>query len=343
MQLISMRELFHMFTRERLDEPRDVPEIIRRKDMSSNHELFEREELPEVKGKSLAALAYSRQRRADLLSMFQGHPPTSIMRKALIDDRSDAEKGVHGSYTETAGKYVKEHMTDAERAAFSISSSGVAYGALSVFPQNIGRSILLLYSEPGDIVVDPFAGHNSRMEFCVREGRHYVGYDISERFMTLNKARAKHLRTQLKGVEIVLHHGDSRYMDKVPDAFGDFTITSPPYWDIEDYGDEREQLGKSAQYGIFLSELQMVMRENFRCLKPGAFSVWFVNDFRRDGVFHSYHSDVIDRMRQVGFVYHDILIVDLGGSFREAFLGQIVDQKIIPKRHEYGLVFRKPL
>lgn len=306
-------------------------------------DLFGKEDLQPVRGKSLASLAYSRQRRADLLDLFAGHPPCSIMRKALIDDRSEAEEGVHGSYTETAGAYVNESMSDAEKAAFSISSSGVAYGALSVFPQNIGRSILLLYSEPGDIVVDPYAGHNSRMEFCVREGRHYIGYDISERFMKLNKERAKFLRANLPGVEIVLHHADSREMAKTRDGFGDFTITSPPYWDIEDYGDEPEQLGKlSKTYEQFLNELTKTMRSNFRCLRAGAFAAWFVNDFRRDGVFHSYHSDVIDRMRSVGFVYHDMLIVDLGASFREAFLGQIVDQRIIPKRHEYGLIFRKP-
>jgi DNA modification methylase len=305
-------------------------------------ELIPQEELPEVRGKSMAALAYSRQRRADLLDLFKGHPPSSIMRKALIDDRSEAEKGVHGSYTETAGKYVTEGMSDAEKAAFSISDAGCHNGALSVFPQNVGRSIMLLYSEPGDIVVDPFAGHNSRMEFCVKEGRHYVGYDISERFMKLNKERAKVLRANLPGVEIVLHHADSRHMAKTRDGFGDFTITSPPYYDIEQYGDEAEQLGKMPTYEAFLDDLQLVLASNYRCLKPGAYAAWFVNDFRRDKRFHAYHMDLVDRAKRVGFIFHDILIVDLGGSFREAFLNQIVEQRIIPKRHEYGLIFRKP-
>lgn len=305
-------------------------------------ELFKTEQLTEVRGKSLESLAYSRQRRADLLELFKGHPPSSIMRKALIDDRSEAEEGVHGSYTETQGRYVTDEMSDAERSAFAISDAGCHQGALSVFPQNIGRSILLLYTQPGDIVVDPYAGHNSRMEFCAREGRHYIGYDISERFMKLNKERAKTLRAYLPGVEIVLHLSDSRFMAKTKDGTGDFTITSPPYYDIEDYGDEAEQLGKAPTYEAFLDELQKTMASNFRCLKPGAFSAWFVNDFRRDKKFHDYHIDVVQRMRAVGFIFHDLLIVDLGGSFREAFLNQIVEQRILPKRHEYGLIFRKP-
>lgn len=310
--------------------------------MPQDGELFEREQLTEVRGKSLASLAYSRQRRADLLELFKGHPPTSIMRKALIDDRSTAEEGVHGSYTETQGRYVTDNMTDAEKAAFAISDAGCHQGALSVFPQNVGRSIMLLYTEPGDVVVDPFAGHNSRMEFCALEGRHYIGYDISERFMKLNKARAAFIREKIPGTEIILHHGDSRLMARTRDNTGDFTITSPPYYDIEDYGDEAQQLGKAQTYEEFLDNLQLVMASNFRCLKSGAYAAWFVNDFRRDKKFHAYHIDTVERMKRVGFIFHDILIVDLGGSFREAFLSQIVEQRILPKRHEYGLIFRKP-
>lgn len=302
-------------------------------------ELFDRESLPRVRGKSLESLAYSRQRRDQLLEMFDGEVPSSIMRKRVRTDNADPALG---SYTETQGQYVADDASKLEREAFSISNAGVASGALSLFPQNVGRAILLLYSEPGDVVVDPFAGHNSRMDLCAKEGRHYVGYDISDRFMAYNKERAKYLRSVLPDIEIVLHHQDSRSLSKTRDGFGDFTITSPPYYDIEDYGDEAAQLGKCPSYESFLDDLTMVMRENFRVLKPGAFAAWFVNDFRRDKKFFPYHIDTVERMRSAGFVFHDICIVDLGSSFREAFVNQIVETRILPKRHEYGLIFRKP-
>ena len=73
-----------------------------------------------------------------------------------------------------------------------------------------------------------------------------------------------------------------------PDQTGDFTITSPPYWDIEYYGDEPEQLGARG-YDGFLTELSAVMRENFRCLKPAAYCIWCVNDFRTYSMFFPYH------------------------------------------------------
>ena len=131
-------------------------------------------------------------------------------------------------------------------------------------------------------------------------------------------------------------------MVQTADGVGDFTLTSPPYYDIEDYGDEPEQLGKAGSYDRFLNGLAMVAAENFRCLKPGAFAVWFVNDFRRHGVFHPYHIDTVELMTGAGFTLFDMMIVDLGYPPRAAYATQLVTTKILPKRHEYGLVFRKP-
>lgn len=300
-----------------------------------------------AKGKSIAAIDFSRDLRNQLVVMFGGEDlvPTSVMRHKLratnkeedaaVADRGLYEKKVNGEY-----KSKDATLSKSQRRAFHISGSGCGSGALSRFPHEIGRSLLLLYTEPYCVVFDPFAGHNSRMEMCVKAGRNYIGCDLSTEFMKHNVKRAEFLRDRSKQ-SITLHHVDSR---KVPvkSRSADFTITSPPYYDIEYYGDESEQLGKCDSYESFLDELQGVMRENFRVLKHGSHCVWFVNDFRKGGVFHSYHTDTIDRMRGVGFVHTDVVIVDLGRAIRDCFTSQIVKTKIIPKRHEYALVFQKP-
>jgi hypothetical protein len=145
---------------------------------------------------------------------------------------------------------------------------------------------------------------------------------------------------KLNHATIELHECDSRQMP-VKNNAGDFTITSPPYWCIEDYGDELGQLGKN-DYPTFLRGLGQVAKENFRCLKAGSYCVWFINDFRYEGKFYSYHMHTQELLREAGFKQHDIAIVDLGTSVRAAFASQIVTQKILPKRHEYALVMIKP-
>jgi DNA methylase len=291
-------------------------------------------------------LSASREGYATLLSKF-GKLPQSIMvhdkRDTAIDLMAEER-----SYVSTQGRY-KSADPNLKTDAFDVSDQGCHQGALSRFPQNVGRSLLLLYTEDGDTVVDPFAGHNSRMELCWRSGRHYIGCDLSAKFMQANRTIRQMLLDErdldLFGVEhfkadITLHEGDSRSMP-IEDGAGDFTITSPPYWDIEDYGPEPQQLGKNT-YDGFLEGLYQVMRENFRCLKPGAFCVWCINDFRRDGKFYSYHEDTARGLRAAGFEQWDIAITDLGGSMRACFPNQVLQHKILPKRHEYCLIFKKP-
>ena len=298
-------------------------------------------------GKGLDAVRKSKMGRNSLVALFGGIEllPASIMRakRAKTPEKVD-ELTTKRGYNNTAPGFEQSknnRLSKDLKIAYAMSGKGCGAGALSAFHREIGRSVVLFYTNPGDIVFDPFAGHNSRMELCVRTGRHYVGCDLSTEFMAFNNKRAKQLCEEFPEANIVLHHCDSR---KVPvkDEVGDFTITSPPYFDIEYYGDEPEQLGKAGSYKDFLIGLGKVMKENYRCLKPGAFACWFVNDFRKNKKFHLYHVDVIRLAKKAGFVPHDLMIVDMGNSIRDCFINQAIETKILPKRHEYCLVFRKP-
>jgi DNA modification methylase len=227
----------------------------------------------------------------------------------------------------------------------------VREGALSRFPQNVGRTLLLLYTKTGELVLDPFAGHNSRLELCFRASRRYYGNDISAKFQEANRQVLKLLRDEREtdlfaeqepAPDVQLTTGDSRHLPW-DNGIGDFTITSPPYYCLEHYGDEPEQLGNGARsYHDFLDRLFLVMQENWRVLKAGRVCIWCVNDFRYDGKFYSYHSDVIKLMTRSGFVQRDIAIVDLGPSIASAFVNQVFERKLLPKCHEYALIFEKP-
>lgn len=291
---------------------------------------------PSATGKSVDSLLNSRSRAEELTKMFRGDIPASVMKVRRDEMTTDP---IYGSYEATNNLVMKGTK---QENAFSISGKGAAKGALSIFARNVCRTAVLLYSKPGDMVVDPFIGHNSRMETCVREGRHYHGYDVSKRFMKDNYKIANALQKDYPNMKVELNLHTSEKMIHTPDSYGDFTITSPPYWDIEDYGDEPEQLGKwSKTYDSFMSKMAEVAKENYRCLKHGAYAAWYINDFRRDGKFYSYHIDTKDILEAAGFTMWDIMIVDLGRAFRESFVSQIVEQKILPKRHEYGIIVRK--
>lgn len=305
--------------------------------------LFDLEVDPIATGKSVESLRNSRNKAEELTRMFRNDIPSSVMK--VRRDEMDNDP-ILGSYEESGWNEFKNSDNPEERRlhkAFTISGRGAANGALSIFARNICRTAVLLYSKPGDMVVDPFIGHNSRMSVCVAAGRHYHGYDVSKRFLKDDYLIRDDLLKTFKGMKIELNEHTSEKMIFTPDGYGDFTITSPPYWDIEEYGDEPEQLGKwSKTYDSFMSKMQSVANENFRTLKSGAFAAWYINDFRRKGKFYSYHIDTKAILEKAGFEMWDIMIVDLGRAFRESFIAQIVEQQILPKRHEYGIIVRKP-
>jgi site-specific DNA-methyltransferase (adenine-specific) len=57
------------------------------------------------------------------------------------------------------------------------------------FPVELPRRLMLLYTQPGDVVLDPFMGSGSTAVAAVLTGRRYVGYELSEAYCALAARR----------------------------------------------------------------------------------------------------------------------------------------------------------
>lgn len=68
------------------------------------------------------------------------------------------------------------------------TESGVNHPA--PFPVELPWRLILLYTSPGDLVLDPFMGAGATAVAAVRAGRHFVGYDVSETYCQLARQRA---------------------------------------------------------------------------------------------------------------------------------------------------------
>ena len=217
---------------------------------------------------------------------------------------------------------------------------------LSRFPVNICKNLIRFYSSPGDVILDPTMGHNSRMTVVFNEGRSYIGYDISKEFMKFNREVADDLQKgSLSGFadnpcKITLKEKSSMWMDD-PDESVDFVFTSPPYAATEYYGDEPEQMGWNKTYEEFLQNISLMMNECLRVLKVGKYCALNVNDFKLDRKFWDYHVDVINIGKHLGFNLVDIIIMVYQRSIKQVFLKEIEETKSLPKNHEYIIVFRK--
>ena len=57
------------------------------------------------------------------------------------------------------------------------------------YPEELVRRLVVLYSQEGDEVLDPFLGSGQTAVVALREGRRCVGYDIEPAYLALSEAR----------------------------------------------------------------------------------------------------------------------------------------------------------
>ena len=62
--------------------------------------------------------------------------------------------------------------------------------------------------------------------------------------------------------------GDARWMKEVPDESVHLVVTSPPYWQLKDYGNG-SQIGFDDTYENYINNLNLVWNETFRILHKG--------------------------------------------------------------------------
>ena len=57
------------------------------------------------------------------------------------------------------------------------------------FPEQLAEDHILTWSNPGDIVLDPMCGSGTTCKMAVKNGRQYIGIDISEEYCEISKRR----------------------------------------------------------------------------------------------------------------------------------------------------------
>jgi site-specific DNA-methyltransferase (adenine-specific) len=122
--------------------------------------------------------------------------------------------------------------------------------------------------------------------------------------------------TAMMNTTHLIINGDSRRMDELPDQSVHLVVTSPPYWQLKDYG-TKHQIGFNDSYEDYINNLNLVWAECFRVLHDGCRLCINIGDqFARSVYYGRYkvipiHSEIIRFCEAIGF----------------DFMGQIVWQK----------------
>lgn len=107
--------------------------------------------------------------------------------------------------------------------------------------------------------------------------------------------------------------GDSRQMHEVTDASVQLIVTSPPYWQLKDYGSD-EQIGFNHSYEEYINNLNLVWEECFRILEDGCRLCINIGDqFARSVYYGRYkiipiRTEIIKFCETIGFDYMGAVI-----------------------------------
>ena len=130
-----------------------------------------------------------------------------------------------------------------------------------VTPAELIWNLVWRYTEPGDLVVDPMCGSGTTLDVCKEEGRRAECFDISpppyRKDIVKNDARKIPL----------------------PDDHADLVFIDSPYGDNIRYNEDPNCIGKiSGETEEFYDELEKVIKESHRILKPGKVLGWLIGD-----------------------------------------------------------------
>ena len=71
------------------------------------------------------------------------------------------------------------------------TSDKIAFKHPAVFPEKLAEDHILSWTNPGDIVFDPMSGSGTTLKMALKNGRSYLGCDISDEYVEIAKERLR--------------------------------------------------------------------------------------------------------------------------------------------------------
>ncbi|MBN1407877.1 MAG: thermonuclease family protein [Calditrichaceae bacterium] len=147
--------------------------------------------------------------------------------------------------------------------------------------------------------------------------------------------------------------GDSRKMIELDNQSVHLVVTSPPYWQLKDYGSEN-QIGFNHSYEEYINNLNLVWNECFRVLNPGCRMLVNIGDqFARSVYYGRYkvipiRTEIIKFCESIGFDYMGSIMWQKRTTMNTTGGATVMGSYPYPRNgiieidYEFILIFKKP-
>ena len=107
-------------------------------------------------------------------------------------------------YAATSTKKVKENIWGYSVGLFNSTSDKCAFKHPAVFPEQLAYDHIVSWSNPGDIVLDPFAGSGTTAKMALLNERRYIGFEISAEYCEIANTRIKEANKEPEQMALVM-------------------------------------------------------------------------------------------------------------------------------------------
>ncbi len=220
----------------------------------------------------------------------------------------------------------------------------------------IPRNVILKYSQPGDVVLDYFAGGGTTAVEAKLLGRRCIARDVNPAAIGLTKENLRFdppvEETRFFSKNLVsrgayepdVSVGDARDLSDIADESIDLICAHPPYAGIINYSSKVEgDLSKLSVEG-FLAEIEQVARESYRLLKPGRKCAILIGDTRRKKHVIPIGFWTIDVFLKAGFRLRELIIKRQHHCKTTGFwYERSIKYNFLLLAHEHLPIFEKPV
>ncbi len=216
----------------------------------------------------------------------------------------------------------------------------------ATFSPTMTSHFIRFFTKPGQTVLDPFVGIGSTLVACDRTDRKGIGIELNPKYAEIAMMRTKQ--------RVII--GDARKIDEMDLPTVDYSITSPPYWDVLNrstkdfrknrtanghdvkYSEERADIGNIEDYEAFLSVLVDIYKKIHNVMRDKAYITIIVKNIKKGGKLYPlawdlarYLGDIYTLKDERIWIQDKIRLAPYG--YPRAWASNIL--------HHYCLIFRK--
>lgn len=202
------------------------------------------------------------------------------------------------------------------------------------------------FTTPNSFIYDPFAGGIVRGGVAAMLGHNYFGMDINayqvdNNIKTLNTLKDNY---KVSGTAFWII-ADSCCPARIskPKTY-DLVFTCPPYYNLEKYTDNEEDLSNCKTYNEFFNKYFQGLLNAYTMLKDDSFCVIVVSDVRdkETGEYYGFVADTIKSCQDIGFkFYNEIILYNDTGNLAITSGNYLDKARKVGRQHQNILVFYK--